>query len=189
MRPGLADEPLITVQVGLGDRLLVADGSGQLGWSPVYLRHHVAQLDTYDYLRLTMADGHQVCMITHYNILSEPRFVDDDLPFAVKFAKACEALVPNRFKLVFTTLVWPDPILNGKPLMQLDISDDHLLHVTATPTTHTAGETFTAATTTPAWEIRVRARAPHACSGQTLPSALLDGQTSRPSVGLCLTHT
>ena len=45
----------------LGDRLLVADAAGQLGWSPVYLRYHVAQLDTYDYLRFNMADGHEVC--------------------------------------------------------------------------------------------------------------------------------
>jgi hypothetical protein len=52
------------VQVDLGDRLLVADGGGQLGWSAVCLRHHIAQLDTYDYLRFTMADGHQVCGLT-----------------------------------------------------------------------------------------------------------------------------
>ena len=47
-------------QVDLGDRVLGGDGGGRLGWSSVYLRWHVSELDTYDYVRVTTATGFQV---------------------------------------------------------------------------------------------------------------------------------
>ena len=42
------------------------------------------------------------------------------------------------------------------PFVQLEISDVHLMHVTATPTKLAAGDSFTAATATPAGEVEVR---------------------------------
>jgi hypothetical protein len=56
------------------------------------------------------------------------------------------------------------------PLTQLEISDVHLMHVTATPTKHAAGDSFTAASATPAMEVEVRACVPLACTA--LQSAL-----------------
>ena len=45
---------------------------------------------------------------------------------------------------------------SGVRLSQLEISDDHLMHVTDMPTTRAAGESFTAATAIRAREVEVR---------------------------------
>ena len=50
----------VPVQIDLGDRVLVGNGAGRLGWSSVYLRWHAADVDMHDYVRVTTAAGASV---------------------------------------------------------------------------------------------------------------------------------